>query len=341
MLIRRKVRLERPDLVFLPCFAHQANLCIGDIFRCSSEYKRAAGQAIEITAYFTDRRHSKAISLLHNEQQRIYKTIYSFVRPVITRWNSYYYCFATLIRSKRALQSYSILHLNSNELSNKARNAINSTTFWKNVDELADCLLPFVSILDYLQRDAANLFDVIYSFAYVAQQYEDETDGFGYAMLQQLEKRWADWEQPLLFLAVIFNPQYRVHALSDQTFFSLERIANWIEYYYEKWFGKPKHVALELTEYYMKRGIFTDERFNNTLEAISEHNVQSKLTSNVVGLALLRYWEFAALNLKEIGKVALRLYSIKVNSAPCERLFSRMGWFHNSQRSRLKVRLSY
>ncbi|CAG8476534.1 6432_t:CDS:2 [Scutellospora calospora] len=291
---------ERSDLVFLPCFAHQANLCIGDIFRCSSEYKRVAEQAIEIVAYFTDKRHSKAISLLHNEQQRIYKTIYSFVRPVITRWNSYYYCFAALIRSKRALQSYSILHLNSNELSSKARSAINSTIFWKNVDELADCLLPFVSILDYLQHDAANLFDVIYSFAYVAQQYEDETNGFGYAMLKQLEKRWADWEQPLLFLA---------------------------------WFNKkPKHITLKLTEYYIKRGIFTDDRFNNTLEAISdEHNMQGKMSNNVVGLALLRYWEFAALNLKEIGMVAQRLYSIKVNSAPCERLFSRMGWFHNSQ----------
>ncbi|CAG8813281.1 23905_t:CDS:1, partial [Dentiscutata erythropus] len=172
----RKIRLERPDLVFLPCFAHQANLCIGDIFRCSSQYKRAAEQAIEIAAYFTDRKHSKAISLLYNEQQRIYKTIYSFVRPVITRWNSYYYSFAALNRSKRALQSYSILYLNSNELSSKARTAINSVAFWKNV-EITDCLLPFVSILDYLQRDAANLFDVTYSFTYVAQQYEDETDG--------------------------------------------------------------------------------------------------------------------------------------------------------------------
>ncbi|CAG8802338.1 7331_t:CDS:2, partial [Dentiscutata erythropus] len=184
---RHKIRLERPDLVFLPCFAHQANLCIGDIFRYSSEYK----------------------------------------------------CTADI-------------------------------TFWKNVDELADCLLLF---------------------------YEDETGGF----------------------AVIFNLQFRVHALSSQVFFSLERISSWTEYYYEKWFNeKPKH-------------------FNNTLEAISEeHNVQGKMANNVVRLALLWYWEFAALNLKEISMVAQRLFSIKVNSAPCERLFFRMGWFYTSQRCRFK-----
>ncbi|CAG8467885.1 4690_t:CDS:2, partial [Dentiscutata heterogama] len=163
-------------------------------------------------------------------------------------------------RSKWALQSYSILYLNSNKLSSKARTAINS-------------------------HDAANLFDVTYSFTYIAQQYENETDGFGYAMLQKLEKHWANWEQPLLFLAL---------------------------------------AGLNIIT---KCGIFTDERFNNTLEAISEeHNVQSKVSNSVVGLALMRYWEFAALNLKEIGKIALRLYGIKVNSAPCVRLFSRMRW---------------
>ncbi|CAG8727554.1 4757_t:CDS:2, partial [Dentiscutata erythropus] len=69
--------------------------------------------------------------------------------------------------------------------------------------------------------------------------------------------------------------------------------------------------------------------FNNTLEAISEehNNVQDKVANNVVGLALLQYWEFAALNLKEIGIVVQRLFSIKVNSASCERLFSCMGSF--------------
>ncbi|CAG8800461.1 1309_t:CDS:2, partial [Gigaspora rosea] len=123
-------------------------------------------QAIGIASYFTDQRHSKAISSLCDEQQRIYKAIYSFVLSVTTRWNSYYYCFATLLRSKRALQSYSILYPNSSELSDKSRTAINSNRFWAYLDELVEHLLPFVSILDYLQRDAANLFDVTYAFGY-------------------------------------------------------------------------------------------------------------------------------------------------------------------------------
>ncbi|CAG8775634.1 8020_t:CDS:2, partial [Gigaspora rosea] len=64
------------------------------------------------------------------------------------------------------------------------------------------------------------------------------------------------------------------------------------------WFGvKPKCVALELTEYYMKHGIFGDERFENTIEVISKECMSM---NNAIGLALLRYWEFAAIDQKEI-----------------------------------------
>ncbi|CAG8689667.1 23516_t:CDS:2, partial [Dentiscutata erythropus] len=45
------------------------------------------------------------------------------------------------------------------------------------------------TILDYLQCDAANLFDIAYAFGYVAQQYENDIHGFGYEMQKKLEKR--------------------------------------------------------------------------------------------------------------------------------------------------------
>ncbi|CAG8617286.1 2866_t:CDS:2 [Cetraspora pellucida] len=263
----------------------------------TSAYASPIKDAIEIVSYFTDQRHSKTILFIHDEQQRIYKTIYSFVLP-----------------------SYSILHQYSFKPSDKFKTAINNPQFWTYLDEL---------------RDAANFFNVTYEFGYIVQQYEDETNEFSFMMMQKLEKRWADWEQLLLLLVVIFHPQYHLQALSNTNFFSLERITQWIEYYYEVWFNiKPKHVALELTEYYMKRGIFSDKRFKNTLEAISKENMT---INNATGFVLLRYWEFAAIDQKEIGKIALHLFSIKVNSAPCEHLFSRMEWFQNQRCSHPKL----
>ncbi|CAG8804362.1 13491_t:CDS:2, partial [Dentiscutata erythropus] len=67
---RRKIQLQKYDIVFLPCFAHQANLCVGNIFKISTEYSQAIKNAIGIASYFTDKWHSNAISLLRDEQQR-------------------------------------------------------------------------------------------------------------------------------------------------------------------------------------------------------------------------------------------------------------------------------
>ncbi|CAG8735849.1 11367_t:CDS:2 [Dentiscutata erythropus] len=65
------------------------------------------------------------------------------------------------------------------------------------------------------------------------------------------------------------------------------------------WFGvKLQRVILELTKYYMKCGMFSNERFKNILEAILTTKVKTK---NANRLALLRYWKFAAINQKEIN----------------------------------------
>ena len=61
--------LEYTDLIFLPCFAHQANLCIADIFKSSPKYKDASTKAVSIVAYFTDSKHSHWIGKLREEQK--------------------------------------------------------------------------------------------------------------------------------------------------------------------------------------------------------------------------------------------------------------------------------
>ena len=119
------MRLEYKDIVFLPCFAHQANLCVADIFKSSPLYKIASSKAIAIVAYFTDNRNSSWIKKLHDEQKELYGKYYALIRPAQTRWNSYYFCFASLVHSKRALKvcfhffSITIMILRENMLTKK------------------------------------------------------------------------------------------------------------------------------------------------------------------------------------------------------------------------------
>ncbi|CAG8654919.1 14373_t:CDS:2 [Cetraspora pellucida] len=129
------MRLEYTDQIFIPCFVHQANLCVTDIFKSSPKYKDASTKAISIVAYFTDK------------QKKLYRQYYCLVRPVNTCWNSYYFCFSSLTHNKRALKDL---------LENIAK-FLDDNNWWQTVEELKSHLLPFMATLNHLQRDAARL----------------------------------------------------------------------------------------------------------------------------------------------------------------------------------------
>jgi hypothetical protein len=88
----------------LPCFAHQCQLAIGDIFKESPTLKTASSKAITVAAYFKNANNSYFIGKLQDIQNELYNKYYSIVIPGETRWNSHYFCFRSLIRSKQALR---------------------------------------------------------------------------------------------------------------------------------------------------------------------------------------------------------------------------------------------
>ena len=104
ILNRRRLRLQYPGIVFLPCFAHQCNLAVGEIFKESNEFKVASKKALKIVSYFNHAINSYFIGRLQDIQFQIYKTCITLVCPADTRWNSYSYCFKSLIKSHQALQ---------------------------------------------------------------------------------------------------------------------------------------------------------------------------------------------------------------------------------------------
>ena len=91
------------EKLFLPCYAHQLNLCVGDIFKESSSLSTLAGQAVGIATFFSQAKFW--IGKLREEQAATYKNkFYALVVPNETRWNSHYYCFSSLLKSKAALK---------------------------------------------------------------------------------------------------------------------------------------------------------------------------------------------------------------------------------------------
>ena len=102
LYFRRQLRREYPNKVFLPCMAHQMNLVVGDIFKESLHYKQTSKDAVRIVSYF----HSSTYftGLLRNEQQSCYGQTIALITPGETRWNSFYFCFHSILKTEAALK---------------------------------------------------------------------------------------------------------------------------------------------------------------------------------------------------------------------------------------------
>ena len=79
--------------------AHQMNLVVGDIFKESSQYKQTSKDAVRIVSYF----HSSTYftGLLKNEQKSCYGQTITLIISGETRWNSYYFCFYSILKQKQ------------------------------------------------------------------------------------------------------------------------------------------------------------------------------------------------------------------------------------------------
>ncbi|CAG8804455.1 30021_t:CDS:2 [Gigaspora margarita] len=96
----------------------------------------------------------------------------------------------------------------------------------------------------------------------------------------------------------------------------------WVQYYYIKWFGKnPTSMIQELLAY--KENFFPfNEPFLLELEQTP-----------------LDYWLFLSDSVLELSQIAIKLFSICVNSALCEQLFSSIGFLHTKRYNKLNRKI--
>ncbi len=88
-----------------------------EIFKKSSTYAGTAKQATYIAKYFQSQNNAYFIGKLHDIPMVTYNKLYALIDPGDTRWNSYFYCFSSLLRTKEAIKvSITLLFIiNSNQ----------------------------------------------------------------------------------------------------------------------------------------------------------------------------------------------------------------------------------
>ncbi|EXX51988.1 hypothetical protein RirG_257090 [Rhizophagus irregularis DAOM 197198w] len=205
---QKQLRCTHNDIVFLPCFAYQANFCVVDVFKSSPKLLETSKNATAIIKYFNA--SSKFTKDLRDEQKRIYNKYITLIQPGQIRWNSYYFCYQSVLKNKRALKSLAgrndlsdvtVVHEekegnNDNKLmASKIISIIDNPDFWINLVELEKILYPYCVALNLLQKDKARLYDVLHSFGYFMQcTSECDDNDYREMMTRRLERRWKTWE---------------------------------------------------------------------------------------------------------------------------------------------------
>jgi hypothetical protein len=86
-------------------------LCVGDVFKVSSELKFTSQQALKVAVYFKNANNKYFIGHLRKIQMEIYGKCIQPAVPGDTRWNSYFNCCKSLIATKNALRVINLLLL--------------------------------------------------------------------------------------------------------------------------------------------------------------------------------------------------------------------------------------
>ncbi|CAG8582835.1 4007_t:CDS:2 [Ambispora gerdemannii] len=188
---RRRLRLKYIHITFLPCFAHQINLCIGEIFKESEEFKQASIKAIKIALYFKSSNNKYFIGQLRTLQKETYKKYIQIAIGNDTRWNSHYECFRTLIKSKGALRTLgskfespydTSSYRHPNELLYlpvDIASILLDETWWQLLSKLEKVLKPYL----------------LHEFEQLVQFWKNYEDSdLEQKILNRLQTRWQNWE---------------------------------------------------------------------------------------------------------------------------------------------------
>ncbi|CAG8496024.1 17231_t:CDS:2 [Cetraspora pellucida] len=141
------------------------------------------------------------------------------------------------------------------KLSDDIADIINDTQFWIILTNLQNLLYPLCGFLNKLQKDTAQLYEVLYCFGYIIKMFESHQDfEFRIRIKRHIKSHWNEWKQPILLLSFVLHLQYKLTKFNTIVAnFSWTYIGQWLKYYYKTWFNsKLTSILSKLIQY--KRG---------------------------------------------------------------------------------------
>ncbi|KAG5640471.1 hypothetical protein DXG03_008547 [Asterophora parasitica] len=305
------------------------NLVIGDLFKVKNIFIKSIESTIEVIKWFNN--HSQALGMLKDVQQMKFAKILCLVLPVLTCWTSHYLSVCHLIAIEIAfkqllLDSRNTVLLCAGEKADakgKAQEVINILEgyyFWSDLRRIKDHLEPLAVAANVMQSDNACLDIVVITLVNLCQIYLDPACQFdpaiASAVLASLKKWWANCDQPIFILAIVFNPYICT------SFFRAHQPI-----------GKPDDdFHSKFMKYTRRAGDWSDEGMLLTYHknvAIKKHTFVNLINFTPSGPTAS-----APRGKQALIEMAMQILSITPNSAPTEHIFSQFGVKHTKHRNR-------
>lgn len=345
---RRIASLRHPNLIFVPCYAHQlAQMCGDYLVKCSK------ASTIVDSLYLTHFFNSSAstwLPILQEEVVKISGKATTLVSAVVTRWTNSWLCAMSVLQCKDAFIRCLTHPLAKSMIAQAERSGavkfqqlkrvvsiIKSETFWEGLAQYVQLLVPAIEASVLMQGGTCTLADVMYSTGRAFQAMEDAGET---QLSAGLEKRFEQYELPLLFLALWLHPRYKSFAMKMLSAGVVEfsDVRSWVDEYLRRWFGDDEEPL--------------DGAMGTLMTALPEWNAGEntwvkqavafqKSPRRYWGYILMAFGPFArkrdprACAVCDLAKLALRIFAVLPNATDPERLFSELGRTVMGPRARL------
>ncbi|KAG1697240.1 hypothetical protein DVH05_001518 [Phytophthora capsici] len=233
-------------------------------------------------------------------------------------------------------------------------------SFWRKLEEAEQVIAPLSEASYRLQRDENTLADVVVSFRDIFRGFAVVLSGYRSSLVDCVESRWQQCEQPLFMLTFLLNPATaddcrKLIQQTDHNKRVVEVEERLVQGGSTQTDTTEKQRIIDIKEavkvvssaqlakfavYYFRRLIGDDFGFirSDLIEWIE--NTLTSAHPKEFRFNKVKFWQHVK---KEnpasvLPDLAIRLLSITVNTATTERLFSELGMIHTARRNRMTTR---
>jgi hypothetical protein len=308
--LHRRLLVEFPFLLRIPCSAHTIQLIVGDILRCE-RWAGVKASVEEVLKHFSSTKESRSRLLSLQEANKV--SPLCLIKPTETRWNSFLYA------SQRMLKLKDFIDLIVKQ----------DARVWQELDRLVALLLPFQKATDILQRDASTLFDVFSQWNELNKHLLEEEDiEVKNGGLKSLRDRWhanvnvaATNATALLSFITLPEESDEQRAVIQQ---AKEEIASFGSKYLRAFQQSPRVSEQELHD----RLLLQFGAFRTRTPPFSMLDRDIRLAQNPIQVWGMHFET-------ELAKIAIVLLQTPSSEASVERTFSAQDSIHRKKRNRL------